>query len=183
MISIEYELMTMIKNILLLCFLLSLTSIHAAEDKNMDNSSNCDINSIQQALLTAHNKARAKARRCGQQKFSAAPELEWSCTLADITTAHANDMATKNYIEHQRADGTSARDDLIAARYEVAMWAENIGAGQEQVKDVVKGWLKSPGHCSNIMNPDITKMGGSRIDSSTAQYPYYWSVLFAKPLR
>ncbi|PJI51521.1 hypothetical protein CTI14_58765, partial [Methylobacterium radiotolerans] len=38
------------------------------------------------------------------------------------------------------------------------MVAENIAAGQETPQEVVTGWLRSPGHCKNIMG-DFTRIG------------------------
>lgn len=46
--------------------------------------------------------------------------------------------------------------------------------GQQNEEEVMKSWLKSPGHCANIMNPDVTEVGVAR--SGT-----YWTQLFAAP--
>ena len=43
------------------------------------------------------------------------------------------------------------------------------------------GWLASPGHCSNIMNPDFTEMGAAyAIDKSSAAGSY-WTQVFGTP--
>jgi len=46
--------------------------------------------------------------------------------------------------------------------------------GQQNEEEVMKSWLKSPGHCANIMNPNVTEVGVARSGN-------YWTQLFATP--
>ena len=36
---------------------------------------------------------------------------------------------------------------------------ENIAMGQMTIDEVMKGWLKSPGHCKNLMNAMFREIG------------------------
>ena len=36
---------------------------------------------------------------------------------------------------------------------------ENIGLGSPTAADVVDGWLHSPGHCANMMEPSFEELG------------------------
>ncbi|WP_370301508.1 CAP domain-containing protein [Alkalimarinus coralli] len=58
---------------------------------------------------------------------------------------------------------------------------ENIAAGQSSVTQVMEGWLNSPGHCRNIMSSRYQEVGTSKVDSTTADYPTYWTQVFASP--
>lgn len=56
---------------------------------------------------------------------------------------------------------------------------ENIAAGQGSARQVMAGWLASPGHCANIMNGSFTEMAAAyAIDRSSAA-TIYWTQVFA----
>jgi uncharacterized protein YkwD len=38
------------------------------------------------------------------------------------------------------------------------MTGENIAAGQMTPEEAVAGWLRSPGHCANLMNGGYSEM-------------------------
>ena len=49
---------------------------------------------------------------------------------------------------------------------------ENIAAGQPTPESVVAGWLRSEGHCRNIMNPGFRELGLGFAQGGT--YGTYW---------
>jgi uncharacterized protein YkwD len=49
-----------------------------------------------------------------------------------------------------------------------------LAVGVETEDEVIQMWLDSPGHCENIMNPDVLEMG---VGTSG---PYWTMVLAAK---
>ena len=51
---------------------------------------------------------------------------------------------------------------------------ENIAAGQDTPADVVEGWMKSPGHCRNIMDPDYGIIGIGFFLAEGSSYDRYW---------
>ena len=126
------------------------------------------------------NEARSHPRRCGREKFSAAPKLRTSRKLDDAASGHARDMAKKKYFEHQGSDGSQPRDRVMRAGYQSRLTGENIALGPESAEEVVAGWLDSPGHCANIMEPRFQDIGvGLAIGSRRGQI--YWVQNFASP--
>ena len=45
------------------------------------------------------------------------------------------------------------------AGYESRLTGENIAYGPVSAEEVVAGWLASPGHCENIMEPRFRDIG------------------------
>jgi len=131
--------------------------------------------------LDAHNSARSQARSCGGQSFSAAPPLEWNSLLGQAAKVHSNDMASNNFFSHTGSDGSSAGQRITNAGYNWRGWGENIAAGQQSVDDVMQGWLNSPGHCRNIMNSNISQIGGALVELQGSQYSTYWTAVFGLP--
>ena len=105
------------------------------------------------------NAARARPRRCGSARFAAVPPLQASRKLDDAATAHARDMARRKYFEHEGRDGSQPRDRVRRAGYESRLTGENIAYGPVSAEEVVAGWLASPGHCENIMEPRFRDIG------------------------
>jgi len=71
-----------------------------------------------------------------------------------------------------------------AAAYAGYRWqqiGENIAAGQGSAEQVVAGWLASPGHCANIMNPGFTEMGAAYATSEGGAAGSYWTQVFGTP--
>lgn len=128
---------------------------------------------FERRVLALTNAARAVARTCGTQNYAAAPALAWNDLLANAARGHAQDMAAKNYFAHNSLDGRTPWDRIVAAGYtNYRTLAENIAAGQTTPENVVDGWLGSPGHCANIMNPALKELGVGY--AAGGSYRYYW---------
>lgn len=133
-------------------------------------------------VLAAVNAARASARSCGAQYFDAAPALAWNEVLAQAALAHSSDMAAQRYFNHQGKDGRAVSDRATQAGYRWRLIGENIAAGQDSADEVVAGWLDSPGHCVNIMNPRFTQMGSAfAISGNAASGRVYWTQVLGTP--
>jgi uncharacterized protein YkwD len=48
---------------------------------------------------------------------------------------------------------------------------------------VVQGWLDSPDHCENIMDPRFTEMGIAYAPGQVSRRGLYWVQLLAAPRR
>jgi uncharacterized protein YkwD len=144
---------------------------------------NDDLTDLQQELLDAHNAARAVARSCeaGGVVLPVAATLEWNCILAEAAFNHSEDMATVDFFNHIGSDGLDVADRVTNLGYSYFAVGENIAAGQGDVDSVMAGWLSSRGHCLNIMSGDYTQLGAARVESTTAEYDTYWTVVFARP--
>lgn len=96
---------------------------------------------IEETVFEEANEARA------EQEI---PELEFNEQLYEAARSHSLDMAEKGYFAHEPPDGTRNRNYC----------AENIGRMGDpgaEAKVVagyaVSGWLSSPGHRKNLLNP------------------------------
>lgn len=141
-----------------------------------------DLGDAGKLILDAVNAARARPRSCGERRFAATRPLSWSGTLAGAALAHSVDMSTQRYFSHQGKDGRSVAERATSAGYRWLRIGENIAFGQESAEAVVAGWLSSPGHCVNIMQPDFTDMGAAYAIDSTRKVPrIYWTQVFGTP--
>lgn len=132
-------------------------------------------------VLEAINVARGQARHCGEQMFAAATPLAWSATLGGVAETHSRDMANSNYFDHRNPAGATPGDRAELAGYTGQMIGENIAAGQDDAQKVVSGWLASPGHCANLMNPQFSEVGAAYAVDPKSDAGIYWTALFGAP--
>ena len=135
-----------------------------------------------QTILALVNAARARARSCGGLYFGPARPVAWNDALAQAAREHSSDMAAHRRFSHRGSDNTEVAQRATRAGYRWRHIGENIAAGQTSPQEAVAGWLESPGHCANLMNPDFTEMGAGYA-VSRARLPgfAYWTQVFATP--
>lgn len=122
-------------------------------------------------LLQLVNTVRKKGCLCGNTWYPAAQPVGWNSQLEQAALVHSNDMYANNYFSHAAQDGSKAGDRLDDAGYHWRTYGENIALGYRNEREVVNGWLQSPGHCKNIMNRSYKEMGVSRVGN-------YWTQVF-----
>ena len=127
------------------------------------------------------NEVRARGVRCGERSFAPAPAMTLSVMLAGVAFAHATDMAEHNYFEHRDLAGHSPADRVRAVGYKEKLVGENIAYGPKSAEEVVQGWLDSPGHCENIMDPRFAEMGIAYAPGQASRRGLYWVQLLAAP--
>ena len=132
-------------------------------------------------LLAQVNQVRAESRRCGAQSFEATDELNWSPLLAEVALAHSQDMADFNYFAHQGRDGSQVSDRASRTGYRWQRIGENLAAGQGSAQQVVAGWLDSPEHCANLMNPEFAEMGAAYVINPDSNAIRYWTQVLGTP--
>jgi uncharacterized protein YkwD len=138
--------------------------------------------SVRARVVELVNAARANGRRCGSERFAPAPPLTVSRELDDAALEHARDMVRRKFFDHRGSDGSQPRDRVRRAGYLSRLTGENIALGPESAEEVVAGWLASPGHCENIMEPAFRDMGfGVAIGRKRGQI--YWVQTFGAPRR
>jgi len=131
----------------------------------------------EQRVLELTNQARAQARACGTKSFAAAPSVTFNANLRTAAYRHSKDMADRNYFSHTNPDGLNPFQRMQNAGYtNYRAAAENIAAGQTTPEQVMDGWLKSPGHCENIMNPNLRELGVGYHRGGS--YGHYWTQNF-----
>jgi len=148
-----------------------------AADAIVGRSSDARIRSRVVALV---NEARSQGRRCGSERFAAAPPLRISSELTDAADEHARDMVRRKFFEHRGSDGSQPKDRVKRAGYRSKLTGENIALGPESAEEVVAGWLKSPGHCANIMEPRFQDIGIG-LASGRKRGQIYWVQEFGAP--
>ena len=141
-----------------------------------------DAGKVSEKVLSLVNAARSKARKCGRQSFPPVPPLTLSAVLNRAALIHSQDMARNDFFEHRGSDGSMVGDRTARVGYRWRAVAENIAIGAETAEIVVDGWLKSPGHCVNIMSPDYTEMGIAYVTEPKSEPGIYWTQVFGRPL-
>ena len=137
-----------------------------------------DPRSVGKTLLAQVNAARAKPRLCGRQRFAAARPLAWNASLGAAAQGHSKAMAYGNYFSHRDPDGDTAADRARAAGFRGRQIGENIAAGQGSPNKAMAGWLASPGHCANLMNPMFTQVGAAYAMDARSDQGVYWTMMF-----
>ena len=118
-----------------------------------------DSRAFASRVLDLVNAARARGASCGRRPFAPVPPVRLSTELAAAAREHAIDMAEHEYFEHQDLSGHSPADRVRALGYREKLVGENIAYGPRSPEEVVRGWLDSPDHCENVMDPRFAEMG------------------------
>ncbi|HEY1043276.1 MAG TPA: CAP domain-containing protein [Telluria sp.] len=132
------------------------------------------------AVLAATNAARAVPRLCGDAQFGPAPPVAWNAALAQAARTHSVDMASHRAFGHRGSDHSEVG---ARARREGYGWrgiGENISFGQRAAEEAVEGWISSPGHCANLMNPAMTEMGAAYALRPPPRQAAYWTQVFGR---
>lgn len=146
----------------LACLLAALTAAatsSAADSRRAARVDDATPAEIRARVLRLVNEARSQSRRCGGERFAPVAPLAPSRALDDAALRHARDMARHNYFDHAGRDGSQPKQRVARLGYHSRLTGENIAFGPESAEEVVEGWLASPGHCANIMEPRIQEMG------------------------
>ncbi|UGT45124.1 CAP domain-containing protein [Nocardia yamanashiensis] len=99
------------------------------------------------------------------------PPLTHDPRLSEVARAHSADMIRRGYFAHTSPEGAQPWDRTAAAHIDFRGIAENIAWGQRSAREVVDGWMNSPGHRANILLPDFTHIGVGRAGE-------HWTQLF-----
>jgi uncharacterized protein YkwD len=125
-------------------------------------------------LLRQINQARSQARRCGSRAFGAAAPLQLDTRLSRAAERHAQDMLAHDFFDHRGSDGSTPATRVAATGYRYGLVGENIAEGTETVTEAVQGWLASPGHCENIMDPGFRDTGAAFAVNPRGPPRIYW---------
>jgi Uncharacterized protein with SCP/PR1 domains len=79
--------------------------------------------------------------------------------LTQAAQAKANDMATRSYFAHSSPEGRTPWYWIDQAGYKYEYAGENLAVNFEESEEVVKAWLKSPGHRFNLLGRNYTDIG------------------------
>lgn len=125
------------------------------------------LGDAQAELLRLHNEARAEhgvRRLCVRQDLMVAAQ------------EHAEDMIRRDFYAHETPEGLTSGDRIARAGYPFATYGENNNRvsggyggkpGRDDLREAFEGWMGSPGHRDNLLNPAFREVG---IGLSTGRY-------------
>ncbi len=125
-------------------------------------------------VIRSVNDARAGGVTCGDTVQPATNRLALNTLLLEAAKAHSEDMLAAGKLTHTGSDGSNPGQRIARTGYDAATWGENAAVGYGSPDSVMAGWLGSPGHCRNIMNPAFTEIAVARAGS-------YWTMVLARP--
>ncbi|MDR1531176.1 MAG: CAP domain-containing protein [Clostridiales bacterium] len=123
-------------------------------------------NSITDQVVALCNKERAVR---GLKAFVSSSEL------AKVANIKSNDMRANNYFSHTSSTYGSPFEMLNKFGVTYKSAGENIAKGQKTAEAVVKAWMNSEGHRSNILSPSFTQIG---VGFASGNGTTYWTQLF-----
>jgi len=88
-------------------------------------------------------------------------------------------MATRDYFDHRGPDGSTPASRVTRAGYSWRVVGENIAAGVATPEEAVEGWLQSPAHCENLMDPRFVDMGVAYAVNPHNASVILWTQVFA----
>ncbi len=159
----------------------------AVNQQLVDNASSVsctasNTDEFRETMLAVIRAARSAYRMCGESGHEATGTVTWNPLLAQAALNHVQDMAYVNFFSHEGSDGLSVSNRADNVGYNWRAIGENIAAGQLEIEEVHQGWLDSPGHCRNIMNPLFTEVGAACVPGTDTDYGTYWAVVFGDKL-
>ena len=131
----------------------------------------CASESEENLMLQLVNDARASGYSCGSDYCPPTTPVSWDTTLESVAHDHSLDMYTNKFFSHTGSDGSNPGQRMNRRGYNWKTYGENIALGYQTEEAVIAGWLNSPGHCKNIMNPNFKDMGIAREGN-------YWTQVF-----
>ncbi len=116
-----------------------------------------------------------------ERKNAGLSQLQWHEQLVNAARYHAFDMANENYFDHDSHDRLNGSLKMVCETFDRIKkfytdgfaCAENISAGRATAQATVEGWMNSPGHKANILNPDAKFMGVGYYNNSSSDYNHY----------
>ncbi len=107
--------------------------------------------------------------------------LQLDATLVSVARQRAQDMATKGYFAHTSPSGQTAFGLLASAGFAYVTAGENIARNNypdAQTENVaMTGFMNSPSHKENILDPNFSLVGVGVATSSDGMK--YYAVVFA----
>jgi len=109
-----------------------------------------EVKRLAKEVVTLVNQERAK--------LGLAP-LTDNWQLARVARYKSEDMRDKNYFSHTSPTYGSPFDMMKNFGIKYMAAGENIAMGQQTSALVMKSWMNSPGHKSNILSKSFTEIG------------------------
>lgn len=139
-----------------------LAAAAANEESTPESTTNMEeFESIPEQVVTLVNEARAA---------EGLPLLSIDETLMQAAAARAKEIVTA--FSHTRPNGTPFSTILPEYNIDYRAASENLAWGQTSPAEVMEGWMDSPQHRSNILNPVYSSIGVGYHEASNGTK--YW---------
>ena len=110
------------------------------------------------------------------------PPLRREEHLERAAQRHAQDMLARSFYGHETPQGVGPFARALAAGYRPGSIGENVARGQFSVEEVMDGWIKSPPHRRQLLDPEFSEVGFGFAHGHNADgYQTYWVQLFGRP--
>lgn len=143
------------------------------------------INEFRQRVAGCGQMLRTSAALAdaGSPAAPARPMLSWNPQLAAAAGQHARAMAELAFFDHVGRDGTRVAQRADAAGYRWRSIGENLAAGHRTLEDALRGWIRSEGHCRNLLDERFSDFGLARVVSQRPddRYRVYWALVLGRP--
>jgi len=129
-----------------------------------------ELQALRGAVLNGVNAERARA--------GVAP-LRQSPALEAAAQDHACHIANRQQLTHRSGLFSGLSGRLRRAGYAFSSANENLAAGQTSTAQVMRSWMASPGHRTNILAPAARDLGVGVAFGADRQL--YWVTVSAAP--
>jgi hypothetical protein len=103
--------------------------------------------------------------------------VEINAKLAAAASAHSHDLAQRDTISHEGADGSHPWNRVERTGYPARFTAENVGVGQKSMNQVIDGWRRSPPHNANLLATNARQMGIAMVYRPGTRFKTYWTLV------
>ena len=137
---------------LILCLMLSTPVFLVAQMRAYSRSQRGDqpdLRAQAEQLFALANQARAAA---------GAGPLQWDPDLADAALEHCRRMAIEGPIAHRYGGEPDVTTRAAQAGAHFSLIEENVAVGPTAA-DIHDGWMHSPDHRRNLLNPNVDRVG------------------------
>lgn len=108
--------------------------------------------------------------------------LKLNPELTEAAKNHSRDLAKWDRISHYGSDGSNPWDRVKRTGYKARLAAENVGTGQIDFNEVMKGWKESPGHNKNLLISDAEHMGIALVQDPKSEFKSFWTLVLGSPM-
>jgi uncharacterized protein YkwD len=108
--------------------------------------------------------------------------LKLSTELTAAAKMHSRDLAKWDRISHYGSDGSNPWDRVKRSGFKARLAAENVGTGQIDFGEVMKGWKESPGHNKNLLLSDADHMGIALVQDPKTEFKSFWTLVVGTPM-
>ncbi|MEZ0096223.1 CAP domain-containing protein [Streptacidiphilus sp. EB129] len=122
-----------------------------------------------QQIVDMVNAERAKAG-CGPLRVNA--------KLQTAAQEHSDDMAARDYYEHDTPEGIDPGTRMTNAGYSWQSWGENIYKSPTDPSTAMTGWMNSPAHRDNILDCSYQETG---VGVNLSGNGPWWTEDFGRP--